>query len=99
MTSDRVASDPSHWRQIHERCQAVARRAAAVDREIGRALLDADRACVHVYLGYGGMIEYGERLFGLAPKVTHERLRVAGALESLPQIDQALEAGRLCYSA
>ena len=87
------------WRRAHERCQAVARRAAALDREIGRALLDAERACVCVYLGYGGIVEYGDRLFGFTPKVTQERLRVAGALESLPLVDQALEAGRLCYSA
>ena len=87
------------WRHVHERCRAVARRAAALDREIGRALLDAERARVWFYLGYGGIIEYGERLFGFAPKLTLERLRVAAALESLPQVDQALAAGRLCYSA
>jgi hypothetical protein len=87
------------WRHAHERCQAVARRAAALDREIARALLDADRAHVSVHLGYGSMVEYGERLFGFAPKTTLERLRVAAALESLPQTDEALAAGRLCYSA
>src|SRR5215208_6764394 len=84
------------WRQAHARCQAVARRAATVDREIGRALLEAERACVWFYLGYGGIIEYGERLFGFTPKVTLERLRVAAALETLPDMDQALEGGRLC---
>src|SRR3954464_14359504 len=83
---------PLDWRRAHERCQAVARRAAAVDREIGRALLDAERVCVCVYLGYAGIVEYGERLFGFAPKVTLERLRVAGVLESLPRLDQALDA-------
>ena len=87
------------WRHAHENCRAVARRAAALDHEIGRALLDAERARVCVYLGYGGIIEYGERLFGFAPKLTLERLRVTAALESLPQVDQALAAGRLCYSA
>ena len=99
--NDNSTMSPDHldWRRAHERCEAVARRAATLDREIGRALLEADRACVYVYLGYGGIIEYGERLFGFAPKSTQERLRVAGALESLPLLDQALEAGRLCYSA
>ena len=87
------------WRHAHKRCQAVAKRAAALDREIARSLLDADRARVCVHLGYGSIIEYGERLFGFAPKSTLERLRVAAALESLPQLDQALAAGRLCYSA
>jgi hypothetical protein len=87
------------WRHAHERCLAVARRAAALDREIARALLDADRARVWVHLGYGSIVEYGERVFGFAPKLTLERLRVAAALESLPQVDQALAAGQLCYSA
>jgi hypothetical protein len=94
-----LAAPSPDWRQAHQRCQDVARRAAALDREIGRALLDADRASVHVFLGYGGIIEYGDRLFGFAPKITMERLRVAAALESLPQLDHALAAGRLCYSA
>jgi hypothetical protein len=87
------------WRDVHSRCQSVATRAAAIDREIARALLDAERARVPAHLGYGGIVEYGERLFGLAPKVTLERLRVAAALESLPQLDDALAAGRVCYSA
>ena len=95
-----VSSTPVlDWREAHERCQAVARRAAALDREIGHALLDAERAHVWMHLGYGSIIEYGERLFGFAPKVTLERLRVAAALEKLPRVDRALEAGRLCYSA
>jgi hypothetical protein len=87
------------WRVAHSRCQAVAARAAAVDREIGLALLDAERAAVYVFLGYGGIVEYGERLFGFAPKVTQERLRTARALESLPSLDSALHSGQLCYSA
>jgi 5-methylcytosine-specific restriction endonuclease McrA len=87
------------WRRAHERCQSLSRRVAALDREIGRALLAAERAHVCVHLGYGGIVEYGERLFGFAPKVTLERLRVAGALEELPLVDQALGDGRLCYSA
>ena len=64
------------WRHVHERCRVVARRAAALDREIGRALLDAERARVWFYLGYGGIIEYGKRLLGFAPRLTLERLRV-----------------------
>jgi 5-methylcytosine-specific restriction endonuclease McrA len=87
------------WRHVHDHCQAIARRAAALDREIGRALRDAERARVFVHLGYGGIVEYAERLFGFTPKVTLERLRVAAALESLPEMDDALAAGRLCYSA
>jgi hypothetical protein len=63
-----MMATPLDWRRAHERCQAAARRAAAVDREIGRALLDAERACAWVHLGYAGIIEYGERLFGFAPK-------------------------------
>jgi RuvA, C-terminal domain len=98
-TSPDAPTPALDWRQAHERCRSLSRCAAALDREIGRALLDAERACVCVHLGYGGIVEYGERLFGFAPKVTLERLRVAGALETLPLVDQALGEGRLCYSA
>jgi hypothetical protein len=86
-------------RQAHERCQAVARRAAAVDRESDRALLDAERARVCVYLAVRWHRRIRRMPLRIAPKMTLERLRVAGVLESLPRLDEALDAGELSYSA
>ncbi len=40
-----------------------------------------------------------ERLFGYKPRTTQEKLRVAEALEGLPHLAQALEAGALSWCA
>ena len=45
------------------------------------------------------MREYLERRMGYGPQVAAERLRVADALEGLPALEAALDAGELSYSA
>ena len=54
---------------------------------------------MHVRLGYGGFFEYVERLFGYSPRLTHDKLRVAGALKILPQLARALREGATTWSA
>src|SRR5262245_6034339 len=93
---DRVVTD---WQTAHEALSRLARQRAAADAEEGRWLLAAQRAAAHVHLGFGSVFEYIERLFGYKPRTTHEKLRVAEALEGLPLLAQALEAGRLSWSA
>src|SRR5262245_42186685 len=93
---DRVGTD---WQTAHEALSRLARQRAAADAEEGRWLLAAQRAAAHVHLGFGCFAEYIERLFGYRPRSTHEKLRVAAALESLPALTSALEAGRLSWSA
>jgi hypothetical protein len=75
------------------------REPAAADAEEGRWLLAAQRAAVHVHLGYGSFSEYIERLFGYQPRSLQERLRVAEALEGLPALARALSSGELSWSA
>src|SRR5262245_47770513 len=70
-----------------------------MDFEEGRWLRAALAAGVHVRLGLGSFAEYVERLFGYAPRVTHEKLRVAEALERLPQLTQALRDGAVTWSS
>src|SRR5262245_60760530 len=88
-----------NWKEIHERISELARTRAALDEEQGTLLLAAWQADVHTHLGYGSFIEYVERLFGCGPREAEERLRVARALETLPETAAALRAGRLCWSA
>jgi hypothetical protein len=52
----------------------------------------------HVYFGYASFGEYIERLFGLSRRATEEKLRVAGALEALPELAEALRSGKLNWS-
>lgn len=89
----------SGWREIDRQVRRIARRRAALDAEEAQLLVEAQRAEVHVHLGYGTMLEYLERACGYARRTAWERLRVAEALEALPGVRSALAAGKVSYSA
>jgi hypothetical protein len=50
-------------------------------------------------LGMVSALDYLERVFGYAPRTAQDRLRVARALGSLPQLTAALSSGELPFSA
>jgi HNH endonuclease len=89
----------SPWQRAHRVLQRLARERAAADVEQGRWLLAALRSAAHLHLGFGSFHEYVERLFGYCARTTQERLRVAEALEQLPQIARSLAQGQLSWSA
>src|SRR4051812_41170432 len=89
----------SEWRAAHVALTRLARQRASLDFEEGTWLLAAQRAGVHARLGYGSFFEYIERLFGYSPRLTHDKLRVAGALKGLPQLAQALREGAATWSS
>jgi hypothetical protein len=82
------------WRQAHEDLSRLARARAHLDWEEGRSLLRALRAGAQVHLGFASFAEYVERFFGYRPRWTEERLRVAEALEGLPELAQSLSRWR-----
>lgn len=94
--AQRIKTD---WKHVHEQLLALAARRAELDADEGPWLLAALRAGVHAQLGYGSFQEYIERLFGYSPRFVAERLRVARALEELPQMQQAQRSGALKWSA
>jgi hypothetical protein len=98
--SDVVAalSHNGDWQAAHAALVRLARTRAGLDLEEGRWLLAAQRARAHERLGYGSFLEYVERLFGYAPRLTQDKLRVAEALETLPQLAQALRDGKASWS-
>src|SRR4051812_47812491 len=87
------------WRRAHEELVRLSVKRAGLDFEEGRWLLRAFRSGAHRELGYGSFYEYTERLFGYRPRLTHEKLRVAEALEALPETAEELKAGTLSFSA
>jgi hypothetical protein len=87
------------WQGAHEALLRIAKERAGLEFEEGRWLLAALRAGTHLRLGYGSFQEYAERLFGYGPRVTQEKLRVAEALEELPETARELEVGRASFSA
>ena len=92
-------SEPITWQVAHEALSRLARERAAADAEEGRWLLAAQRAAVHVHLGFGSFGEYVERVFGYKPRSMQEKLRVAEALEGLPALERALSRGEISWSA
>jgi hypothetical protein len=86
------------WLGAHEALLRLAKKRAGLDFEEGRWLLAALRAGAHLRLGYGSFQEYAERLFGYGLRVTQEKLRVAEALEELPETARELEVGRITFS-
>src|SRR5579885_916928 len=86
------------WQVAHETLVKLARQRAGLEFEEGRWLLAARRAKAHRQLGYGSFTEYIERLFGYAPRLTHDKLRVAEALETLPELARELREGALSFS-
>src|SRR5262245_56162459 len=86
------------WREIDRELRRIAKRRAGLDRDEARWLLAAQRAEVHRRVGCATFAEYVERVLGYGPRVCADRLRVAEALEQLPQIAGALEDGALSYS-
>lgn len=86
------------WQATHEALEAHAKQRAGLDFEEGVLLLAARRSEVHRHFGHGSFVEYVERLLGYAPRVTHDKLRVAEALEGLPETARELREGSLRYS-
>jgi hypothetical protein len=91
--------DVQTWELLHERLRGIARRRAALDAEEARCLREAHDMKLWRHLGYAHMNEYLEREIGYAPQVGVERLRIALALATLPQIEASLNDGWLSYSA
>ena len=94
-----VIQDAVSWRRAHEELVRLATKRAGLDYEEGRWLLRAFRSGAHVELGYGSFNEYAERLFGYVPRLTQEKIRVAEALEGLPETARELESGSISFSA
>jgi hypothetical protein len=96
---DTALQQGSGWQAAHEALTRLARARAGLDFEEGEKLRVAERTRVHERLGYGSFGEYIERLFGYSPRLTFEKLRVAQALDGLPQLAAALREGNVSWSS
>src|SRR5690242_7397654 len=90
--------DDASWRRAHEELVRLAAARAGLDFEEGRGLLRAQRSGAHVRLGFASFNEYAERLFGYGPRLTQDKLRVAEALEELPETARELQTGAISFS-
>jgi hypothetical protein len=97
-TIESERSEPE-WMRAHEELSRLAKSRAEQDYHEGRWMLCALRSGTHAHLGFASFAEYMERLFGYKPRSTEEKLRVAEALEHLPELAAALREGAVCWSA
>ena len=93
------AAHDTIWQTIDQTLLGLAARVGDLDAEIGRWLVAAAREGVHRHFGFASLAEYVERRLGFDARTTRERLRVARALESLPQMRKALASGERSWSA
>jgi hypothetical protein len=87
------------WQRVDRALRSLAQRRATLDAEEARLLREAEACKIWRPLGMVSAIDYMERVLGYAPRTAQERLRVARALGTLPELTAALEQSELCYSA
>src|SRR5215475_9193560 len=86
-------------RVVDRALRTIARKRATLDADEARWLREAEALQVWRPLGMVNAIDYMERTLGYAPRAAQERLRVARALGSLPELERALSRGELAFCA
>jgi hypothetical protein len=87
------------WKSVDRALRTIARRRAVLDADEARWLREAEALQIWRPLGMVSAIDYMERVLGYGPRVAQDRLRVARALGTLPQLTAALAHGDLPFSA
>jgi hypothetical protein len=89
----------SDWQTVDRALRTIARRRASLDADEARWLREAETLQIWRPLGMVSALDYMERVLGYAPRSAQDRLRVARALGTLPQLTEALAYGELPFSA
>ncbi len=92
-------SGSADWRTVDRALRRIAHRRGELDGEEARWLREAEALQIWRPLGMVSALDYCERVLGYAPRAAQDRLRVARALGTLPELTRALGAGTLPYSA
>src|SRR5260221_14455650 len=87
------------WQDIDRELRALAKRRGRMDAEEAQLLCGAVRIEVWRELGKASLLENLEEVLGYGPRAAGERVRVALALDELPDLPEALASGQLSYSA
>jgi hypothetical protein len=87
------------WRTVDRALRAIRHSRAALDAEEMRLLREAEALQIWRPLGMVSALDYLERELGYAPRTAQDRLRVARALGSLPELTAALAGDQLPFSA
>ena len=85
------------WQSVDRALCTIAQRRAALDADEARWLREAEAIQIWRPLGMVSALDYMERVLGYGPRAAQERLRVARALGTLPQLTAALAHGELPF--
>ena len=95
----RASEEPvSDRERVHRTLKRVAKARALLDSNEAAALREAQRIRLWEQFGYTSLVDYMERELGYTARAAMDRLRVANAIEELPQVEAALEQGLLSFS-
>src|SRR4051794_37114378 len=86
------------WQSVDRALRTIARRRAAFDADEARWLREAEALQIWHPLGMVSALDYMERVLGYGPRSAQDRLRVARALGTLPQLTAALAQGEFSFS-
>src|SRR5512140_2798524 len=87
------------WQLVDHALRTIACRRAALDADEAHWLRQAEALQIWQPLGMVSALDYMERVLGYRPRSAQDRLRVARALGTLPQLTAALTHGELPFSA
>src|SRR5512146_2688222 len=87
------------WQDIDRALRDVARRRGALDAEEAQLLCVAVHREIWRAVGKASLLEYLEDVLGYSPRAAKERVRVALALDELPELADALATDELAFSA
>jgi len=85
--------------RVHHKLKRIVSARGKLDAEEAATLREAQALGLWRRYGYASLVEYMEREMGYSPRAALDRLRVAKAIEELPQIADALTTGELSFSA
>ena len=84
--------------EIDRKLRELARRTAETDYEVCVWLRRGFLESVHEVGGFASFTDYVEHVLELTPRQTLERLRVAEALEGLPELNERFARGDVSWS-
>jgi hypothetical protein len=84
--------------RIHRRLKRIVKARGALDIQECEALREAQKLMVWRAYGCASLVEYMEREMGYTQRGAIERLRVAKAIEEMPQLGEAMNQGDLSFS-
>src|ERR1043166_1916202 len=95
--------EPRHegadWRTVDSALRTIRRKRSGLDAEEMYWLREAETLQIWRDFGMGSALDYLERVLNYATRTAQDRLRVARALGSLPQLTAALSSDELAFSA